>query len=226
MAGLFRVGERGTGQVVVNNTSTLTLVLPKNFLVARGRIAKEESTVRDLNVASVVANDPKPISEADLNLNSTLSPELKIQLLNLLNKYRSCFAFNLSELGHTTAGDMTITLHDNEPVIYRPYRLAISEKEKVREMVSELLQHNIIRPSTSSYASPIVVVREKSGELRLCIDYRALNRKTVRETYPMPLIDDQLDVLSGNQYYTTLDLASGYYQRYLYGKQTDTKLDL
>lgn len=56
------------------------------------------------------------------------------------------------------------------------------------------------------------MVRKKSGELRLCIDYRALNKKTIRENYPMPLIDDQLDVLSGNKYYTTLDLASGYYQ--------------
>lgn len=56
------------------------------------------------------------------------------------------------------------------------------------------------------------MVRKKSGELRLCIDYRAPNKKTVRENYPMPLIDDQLDVLSGNKYYSTLDLASGYYQ--------------
>lgn len=79
-------------------------------------------------------------------------------------------------------------------------------------MVSELLQNGIVQPSSSSYASPVVLVRKKTGDYRLCIDYRALNKKTVRENYPMPLIDDQLDVLAGHQYYTTLDLASGYYQ--------------
>lgn len=107
---------------------------------------------------------------------------------------------------------MAINLQNNDPVVYRPYRLAVKEKEQVRTMVSELLENDIVRPSTSSYASPVVLVKKKNGEFRLCIDYRALNKKTVKENYPMPLIDDQLDVLSGNQLFTTLDLKSGYYQ--------------
>lgn len=107
---------------------------------------------------------------------------------------------------------MSIDLIDNDPVVYRPYRLAISEKQHVREMISDLLKHDVIRPSTSAYSSPIVLVKKKTGDLRLCIDYRALNKKTVKENYPIPLIDDQLDQLSGSQYYTTLDLANGYYQ--------------
>lgn len=118
----------------------------------------------------------------------------------------------MSELGVSKIGEMKIDLHDNSPVVYRPYRLAITERQKVREMVSELLDNNIIRPSTSAYASPIVLVKKKTGELRLCIDYRALNKKTVRENYPMPLIDDQLDQLSGHKFYTTLDLSNGYHQ--------------
>lgn len=79
-------------------------------------------------------------------------------------------------------------------------------------MVQELGDSGIIRPSTSNYASPILLVKKKTGDYRLCIDFRALNKKTIKEHYPLPRIDDQLDNLSGYKYYTALDLASGYYQ--------------
>ncbi|CAH2087419.1 unnamed protein product [Euphydryas editha] len=95
-------------------------------------------------------------------------------LLILLNKYRHCFAFSLPELGHSSVCEMKIDLHNSEPVVYRPYRLAMKEKEVVRKMVNELLENNIIRSSVSPFASLIVLVRKKSGECRLCIDYRAL----------------------------------------------------
>lgn len=78
--------------------------------------------------------------------------------------------------------------------------------------MQELLNINIIRPSTSAYTSPIVLVKKKTGELRLCIDYRALNNIIVKEKYRIPLIDDQLDILTGSKYFTTPDLTSGYHQ--------------
>lgn len=79
-------------------------------------------------------------------------------------------------------------------------------------MLKELVDCGIVRPSKSPYASPIVLVKKKTGDVRLCVDYRALNRKTVRENYSLPRIDEQLDDLAGYKFYTTLDLASGYYQ--------------
>lgn len=210
LSGLFEINEDGKGYIVINNTSSTALKLPQGLLIARGRIAHED-TIRNVKSVSTVKNLPA-ITESDINVGPDLTFHHKTELLNLLNDHRNCFAFDLTELGTSTVGEMRIDLHDNEPVVYRPYRLSINEKEKVRDMISELLENGIIRPSTSSYASPIVVVRKKTGELRLCIDYRALNKKTVKENYPMPLIDDQLDVLSGNKYFTTLDLTSGYYQ--------------
>jgi len=107
---------------------------------------------------------------------------------------------------------MEIKLIDEKPVVYRPYRLSFSEREKVRKMVQEMIDANIVTESTSSYASPILLVKKKTSEQRLCVDYRALNRKTIKEHYPLPLIDDQLDMLAGNSLFITLDLASGYYQ--------------
>ncbi|KAG6439713.1 hypothetical protein O3G_MSEX001014 [Manduca sexta] len=107
---------------------------------------------------------------------------------------------------------MTIMLKDNTPVVYRPYRLAYSERENVKGMIQDMLDNGIIVESTSSYASPIILVQKKTGDKRLCVDYRALNSKTIKEHYPMPRVEDQIDKLRGFKYYTTLDLASGYYQ--------------
>ncbi|CAK1593412.1 unnamed protein product [Parnassius mnemosyne] len=136
----------------------------------------------------------------------------KSNLLDLLNSYRGCFAFTTSELGKTSIVEMRIKLNDAAPVTYRPYRLSLSEREKVNSIINELLTNEIIRESDSEYASPIILVSKKNGDLRLCVDYRALNRKTIKDKYPMPLIEDQIDNLQGQRYFTTLDLTQGYHQ--------------
>src|SRR5437764_754283 len=71
---------------------------------------------------------------------------------------------------------------------------------------------NMIRPSNSSYASPVLLVKKKNGDFRLVIDYRKLNAQTVRINYPMPLIDDVIDAVGGKRLYTTMDLAFGFFQ--------------
>lgn len=79
-------------------------------------------------------------------------------------------------------------------------------------MITDMLEANIIRESVSEYASPIILVREKDGSARLCVDYRMPNSVTVKERYLMPIIDDEIARLSGQSCFITLDLASGYYQ--------------
>ena len=75
-----------------------------------------------------------------------------------------------------------------------------------------MVAHNIVRESTSPYAAPVVMVPKKGGELRFCIDYRQLNKATVKDRYPLPRIDDTIDALYGAKYFSTLDLFSGYWQ--------------
>lgn len=70
--------------------------------------------------------------------------------------------------------------------------------------------HNIIKPSNSEYASPIVVVRKKGGSIRVCVDFRELNELIECPHFPLPLIDDILDALQGTQFFTTLDLRNGF----------------
>lgn len=132
-----------------------------------------------------------PITMDMINIGPKIDEAGKSQLVSMLNDFRDCFALNTKELGVTNITEMNIKLNDSTPVTYKPYRLPFTERAKVREIVDELLDNGIIRESQSAYSSPIVLVRKKNGECRLCVDYRALNKKTVKDSYPMPVIDDQ-----------------------------------
>jgi RNase H-like domain found in reverse transcriptase/Reverse transcriptase (RNA-dependent DNA polymerase)/Integrase zinc binding domain/Chromo (CHRromatin Organisation MOdifier) domain/gag-polyprotein putative aspartyl protease len=92
------------------------------------------------------------------------------------------------------------------------YRLSPLEMDEVKKQVKELLAKGLIEPSTSPYGAPILFVQKKDGSLRMCIDYRALNKITVRNQYPLPRIDDLMDCLHGAAVFTSLDLQSGYHQ--------------
>lgn len=107
--------------------------------------------------------------------------------------------------------ELVISLKHDQPISYRPRRLSYSDKQKLQEILSNLLRDNVIRPSNSPYASPIVLVHKKNGELRLCVDYRELNKITIQDNYPTLLIDDHLDRLRDKQYFTCLDLRNGFY---------------
>ena len=91
-------------------------------------------------------------------------------------------------------------------------RCSPSELEELRRQLDDYMAKGWVRPSSSPFAAPILFVRKKSGELRMCVDYRGLNRITVRNAYPLPRIDELFDQLHGARVFTSLDLASGYHQ--------------
>ncbi len=93
-----------------------------------------------------------------------------------------------------------------------PRRLPNALRPVVEEQVSEMLEKEVIQPSNSPWASPIVLVRKKDGTWRFCIDFRKLNEVTIKDAFPLPQIADLVDSLSGHKYFSTLDLASGYWQ--------------
>ena len=92
------------------------------------------------------------------------------------------------------------------------YRLSALENAEIKKQVQELIEKEFIRPSKSPCGSPIVLVRKKDGSWRMCIDYRAPNKITIKNRYPLPCIDDLLDQLKQAVYFTKLDLHSGYHQ--------------
>ena len=111
--------------------------------------------------------------------------------------------------------DHTIKLVEGStPTFRRPFRLSRQEEEEeeVHKQVEDALKKGLIEPSVSPYGAPVLFVQKKDGSLRMCIDYRALNKITVRDRYPLPRIDDLLDKLHGCTIFSSLDLQSGYHQ--------------
>ncbi|KAL5510200.1 hypothetical protein EMCRGX_G005707 [Ephydatia muelleri] len=93
-----------------------------------------------------------------------------------------------------------------------PRRVPQARREEVRRLLREMLDNGVIEPSDSSWSSPVVLAKKKDGSLRFCVDYRKVNAVTRKDAYPLPRVDDTLDTLGGSKFFTTLDLASGYWQ--------------
>ncbi|GJT55617.1 putative reverse transcriptase domain-containing protein [Tanacetum coccineum] len=99
-----------------------------------------------------------------------------------------------------------------EPISKALYRMAPVELKELKEQLQEMLENGFIRPSVSPWGAPVLFVKKKDGSMRLCIDYRELNRITIRNRYPLPRIDDLFDQLQGAKYFSKIDLRSGYHQ--------------
>lgn len=209
--GCYRL-VNGYGFVFVSILNNNALTFKRDMLLARVSPTFETKIAEVNTIQADRSQRQSPLDIEEVKIDPKLSSADQERLYKLLQRYRSCFATNLSELGCTTEGAMHIELHDNRPVVYRPYRMSFHEREKVRNIVEELLQNDIVQESQSNYASPVLLVKKKNGEARLCVDFRGLNSKTVKDKYPLPVIEDQISNLSGNVFFTTLDLASGYYQ--------------
>ena len=107
---------------------------------------------------------------------------------------------------------MTKLTPGTEPISKAPYRMAPLELKELKVQMEELVSKGFVRPSTSPWGAPVLFVKKRDGSLRLCIDYRELNKMTIRNQYPLPRIDDLFDQLQGAKVFSKIDLRSGYHQ--------------
>lgn len=155
-------------------------------------------------------NAPDILSTVDINAN--LSVVERRRLLDLLQEFAGCFATS-SKVGRTPVAKHRIMVDaETKPISQHPYRVSSTEREAIRRQVQEMLIDDVVQPSTSPWASPVVLVKKKDNTLRFCVDYRKLNQVTKRDVYPLPRIDDALDRLRNAKYFSSLDLKNGYWQ--------------
>lgn len=137
---------------------------------------------------------------------------LPAPIQELLDQYASVFAIPTS-LPPRRACDHHIPLMEGaQPVNIRPYRYSPELKTEIEKQIKEMLAFGVISPSSSPFASPVIMVRKKDGSWRLCVDYRHLNLITLKTKYPLPVIDELLDELTGASWFSKLDLRAGYHQ--------------
>ena len=143
---------------------------------------------------------------------SCLQLNEKEKLYKLLKKYKCVFARSEYDLGRTNVLKHTIPLETNKAIKQHPYRMEYAKREESQRQIQGMLENHLIRPSHSPWTSPVVMVKKKDGTFRLCVDYRQLNAATVKDTYPLPRIDEMLDKLHKAKFFTTMDLQSGFWQ--------------
>ena len=141
-----------------------------------------------------------------------LSEEEVHQLRELVLEFSDVFTLEGEGLGCTDRVTHSIDTGDHPPVRQPPRRIPFALRQTVREMVEAMLERGIVQPSSSPWSSPVVIVSKKDGTKRFCVDYRKLNAITKMDAYPLPRIDDALDMLANKEYFTSLDLISGYWQ--------------
>ncbi|MFS7989117.1 putative nucleotidyltransferase, Ribonuclease H [Helianthus anomalus] len=160
-----------------------------------------------------VASGPqKSSSFQHLAIDPEILPCIPAPLQPIVTQYTAVFE-EPQDLPPARSQDHSIPLLPNStPPNIRPYRYPYSQKTEIEKQVEQLMAAGFIQPSTSPFSSPVLLVKKKGNTWRLCVDYRALNKITIADKYPIPNIDELLDELYGAKVFSKLDLRSGYYQ--------------
>jgi len=133
------------------------------------------------------------------------------QLTQLLKEYEDIFEEPRSLPPHRSHDHRIILKEGTSPISVRPYRYPVLQKDMIEQTVEEMLEAGVVRPSQSPYSSPIVLVKKKDGTWRLYVDYRQLNKHTIPDKFPIPVVEELIDELFGAAYFSKIDLRSGYW---------------
>ncbi|XP_057779913.1 uncharacterized protein LOC130998515 [Salvia miltiorrhiza] len=148
-----------------------------------------------------------------VNVMSSTPADLKIEDIPVVREYPEVFPEDVTGIPPDRQVEFTIDLIPGAtPISKAPYRMAPPELEELKIQIQELLDKGFIRPSVSPWGAPVLFVKKKDGTMRMCIDYRELNKLTIKNKYPLPRIEDLFDQLKGAGVFSKIDLRSGYHQ--------------
>ena len=222
--GLQEIQNGKTHIVVVNPGLTPTTITrgerltsitpdhPDNYNIIEWDAAESTPVLSNTTAVDDV-NAPKADLPEGLKLpTGILDDEQMEKFKELIRQHLDVFAENPKAPTPTHYGQHEIRTEDVPPIKQHAYRYSPQLQEVVNKEVDSMLEGNIVRPSSSSWSSPVVLAPKKDGTVRFCIDYRRLNSVTIKDVYPLPRIDDTLDRLGSGVYFSTMDLAAGFWQ--------------
>lgn len=224
---LISLPNRGSQKLAVflRNEADHDIVLPTNCVIADLNVANaiiENHQAADVSGQNVVECSTQQISKASsvdkeslsktFDFGTTLPDEWKKRVTHKLNSFSDVFAQHDLDFGHVSKIQHHIRLKDEMPFKQRSRPIHPRDYEAVKKHLKTLLNAGIIRESESPFSSPIVVVRKKDGDVRLCVDYRKLNLQTIKDAYALPLLEESFSVLAGSKWFSVMDLKAGYYQ--------------
>lgn len=197
--------------VLVRNSSSKDILLTRGMQIAH-LFPVDVLPSPPVN-SEIALKTTKGLTASSFDFGTSPVPEKwKERLVSKMLQRSDVFSTHEFDVGCSKNMQHSIKTTDDKPFRERSRRLPPADLEALREHLCELKGAGIITESRSPYASPIVVVRKKSGKIRMCVDYRTLNRRTVPDQYTVPKIEDALTCLNGSKWFSVLDLRSGYYQ--------------
>ena len=215
--------ENGFAKLVITNCSGFTQTLAGGTCVGLAEQVEvvdpesDEDQDTDVELASIrrvtslTAEERKRLLLETINLPNLPDAELD-HLKDFLAEHHDVFSLEEGERGETGLTQLEIDTGDATPVKQPPRRMPFVVRQEVAKHLKQMQQSGVIQPSSSPWSSPVVIVRKRDGTHRFCVDYRGLNAVTKPDAFPLPRISDILDQLGGVQYFSTLDLASGFWQ--------------
>lgn len=196
------------------NTAPVPVVLQQGMQI--GTLQLYEDPPISGAISSKLSHQNTPVQQngkLEFNIeDDDLTDEQKKKLLDLLHKYAYVFSHSDTDLGCTDLVEHEIDVGNAPPIRSKPYRSDRSTREELRTHIQDMLDADVIEPSTSPWASPVLLVSKKDGGTRFVCDFRKLNAVTRKDSFPLPRVDETLESLSGSVFFSCLDLKQGFHQ--------------
>ena len=197
-----------------NDTKSVLLVSSESKVNIRGgKVLGSISSILELpdDGMSAECNELLPNITSSIEL-TKLSDIEKDRVFKMIQSHSGVLSSSENDIGCARVTEHAIKLYDDTPIYHRPRRLPPPISQEIESQCQQLSLLDIIEPSNSPWSSPVVPIRKSDGTIRMCIDYRALNKVTIKDRFPIPCLTDSLYGLKGNKFFTSLDLIKGYYQ--------------
>ncbi|EYC44211.1 hypothetical protein Y032_0468g2007 [Ancylostoma ceylanicum] len=215
--GVFKISDKGLTLPIVNDGED-PLIIENGEELGKWSTDKWSEGWENMDLAvtgaateNLSTEDRRALLSEQITSNLA-SKVIQQDLAGVLDEFEDVFAVSDRELTRTNLVEMNIDTGESSPIRLKARPVPLAVRQKLKDMLEDLQRRNIIERSKSDWAFPIVLVEKKDGSLRLCVDYRELNKRIKQDSYPLPTVEAVLQSLAGKKFFSTLDMCSGYWQ--------------